>query len=205
VARYRSPTAFEFVEEECIDLSSGGMFIKSKAPAPAGTLLKLECDLDHGLRTMRAVARVVWLREREGNDEPRGMGVKFVKLDPGGREMIALMLERLGGDEGAGPQARSSAPPPSDAALLKQATSLRPSFSSPTRVDPAVALQTAGVSQRPQTRRRSLKRRGPAPRRRRSPRRIHNHDARARHLARTCPRFRRQAVAPTCVGSGSAS
>ena len=29
VARYRSPTAFEFVHEECFDLSAGGMFIKS--------------------------------------------------------------------------------------------------------------------------------------------------------------------------------
>ena len=112
VARYRSPTAFEFVEEECVDLSSGGMFIKSKAPAPAGTLLKLECDLDGGAATMRAVARVVWLREKDNGDEPRGMGVKFVKLEPGGRELIAQVLERVGGDEGAGPQARSSSPPP---------------------------------------------------------------------------------------------
>lgn len=149
VARYRSPTAFEFVEEECVDLSSGGMFIKSKAPAPAGTLLKLECDLDHGLRVMRAVARVVWVREREGGDEPRGMGVKFVKLDPGGREMIDQVLQRLGGDEGAGPQARSSNPPANEAALLAQASSLRPGIMSAARVAPAAALTTALIEAKP--------------------------------------------------------
>jgi len=126
VARYRSPTAFEFLEEECVDLSSGGMFIKSKAPAPAGTLLKLECDIDHGEGTMRAVARVVWLRERETHDEPQGMGVKFVKLEPGGRELIAQLLERIGGSEGAGPAARSSRPPAPSAPRASSSTSLAP-------------------------------------------------------------------------------
>jgi uncharacterized protein (TIGR02266 family) len=133
VARYRSPTAFEFVEEECSDLSSGGMFIRSPAPAPTGTLLKLECDVDHGQGIIRGVARVVWLREREADGEPRGMGVKFVKLEPGGRELIASVLERVGGDEGAGITARSSIPPrmsepprPSQAERVVQPASTAP-------------------------------------------------------------------------------
>ncbi len=112
VARYRSPTAFEFVEEACSDLSSGGMFIRSPSPAPAGTLLKLECDVDDGQGLIRAVARVVWIRERDAAEEPRGMGVKFVKLEPGGRELIAAVLESIGGDEGLGVQARISTVPP---------------------------------------------------------------------------------------------
>lgn len=112
VARYRSPTAFEFVEEACSDLSSGGMFIRSPSPAPAGTLLKLECDVDDGQGLIRAVARVVWSREGDTAEEPRGMGVKFVKLEPGGRELIAAVLESIGGDEGLGVQARISTVPP---------------------------------------------------------------------------------------------
>jgi uncharacterized protein (TIGR02266 family) len=96
VARYRSPTAFEFVKEECLDLSAGGMFIKSPAPAPAGTLIKLECDVDGGAQTIRGVARVVWLRETESEGQPTGMGVKFVKLEAGGREAIQAVLKRLG-------------------------------------------------------------------------------------------------------------
>lgn len=148
MARYRSPTAFEFVEEECVDLSSGGMFIKSKAPAPTGTLLKLECDLDGGKATMRAVARVVWLREKDNGDEPRGMGVKFVKLEPGGRELIAQVLERVGGDEGAGPQARSSNPPPLGRA--PSAVSLAPLVvQQQARVEPAAALPTGLIEAKP--------------------------------------------------------
>jgi len=92
VARYRSPTAFEYVEEHCSDLSSGGMFIESNAPAPAGTLIKLECDVDEGAGTLKGVARVVWLREQEGDGQPKGMGVKFLKLEPGGRELILQLL-----------------------------------------------------------------------------------------------------------------
>ena len=96
LARYRSPTVFEFVNEECFDLSAGGMFIKSEAPAPVGTLLKLECVVDNGADTLRGVARVVWLRERESEGQPAGMGVKFVKLEPGSREIIHRILVERG-------------------------------------------------------------------------------------------------------------
>jgi hypothetical protein len=99
VARYRSPTTFEYASEECADVSVGGMFIKSATPAAAGTLLKLECDSDGQEADpdarIRGVARVVWLR-REGNENgPSGMGVKFVKLEPGSRELIDKIVRRL--------------------------------------------------------------------------------------------------------------
>ena len=112
VARYRSPTAFEFVHEECFDLSAGGMFIKSRSPAPSGTLLKLECDVDGGTAKIRGVARVVWLREQDSDGHPAGMGVKFVKLDPGGREIISASLDRVGANvDEEGIARRSSVPP----------------------------------------------------------------------------------------------
>lgn len=95
VARYRSPTAFEYVEEECHDLSLGGMFIRSSAPAPAGTLIKLECDIGEGSTMIRGVARVVWLRDSAGNGQPAGMGVKFIKLEAGGRDAIKGILDQL--------------------------------------------------------------------------------------------------------------
>lgn len=114
LARYRSPTAFEYVSEECFDLSAGGMFIKSPTPAPTGTLLKLECAVDGGPETLRGVARVVWLREQERDGQPSGMGVKFVKLDQGGREIIHRILVERGSlppDELLDAARASSAPP----------------------------------------------------------------------------------------------
>ena len=105
VARYRSPTTFEYANETCADVSVGGMFIQSAVPAPAGTLLKLECETD--LRDdakIRGVARVVWQRRETNENGPSGMGVKFVKLEPGSRELIENIVQRLAD---AGVQARS--------------------------------------------------------------------------------------------------
>lgn len=126
VARYRSPTAFEFVQEECFDLSLGGMFIRSPAPAPAGTLIKLECDVNGATGTIRGVARVVWLREHSADNQPAGMGVKFVKLEPGARDVIAGILEQLGADRDDRDTARPLAPQSNPAQPSKQTPSTRP-------------------------------------------------------------------------------
>ncbi len=105
VARYRSPTTFEYANEACYDVSVGGMFIKSAAPAPTGTLLKLECEPDdQSDAKIRGVARVVWLRRESNEHGPSGMGVKFVKLEAGSRELIETIVQRLAE---AGVQARS--------------------------------------------------------------------------------------------------
>lgn len=105
VARYRSPTTFEYANESCSDVSVGGMFINSGSPAPAGTLLKLECDIDQSSeQKIRGVARVVWLRREPSEHGPSGMGVKFVKLEPGSRELIEQIVARLAE---AGVEARS--------------------------------------------------------------------------------------------------
>lgn len=113
VARYRSPTTFEYASEVCSDVSVGGMFIKSVAPAPAGTLLKLECESDLSKEAqIRGVARVVWQRRESNEHGPAGMGVKFVKLEAGSRELIESIVQRLAE---AGVQARSMSAAPENA------------------------------------------------------------------------------------------
>jgi hypothetical protein len=114
VARYRSPTTFEYASEFCSDVSVGGMFITSAAPAPTGTLLKLECESDLSKEAqIRGVARVVWLRREANENGPAGMGVKFVKLEPGSRELIEGIVQRLAE---AGVQARSMSAAPENLA-----------------------------------------------------------------------------------------
>jgi len=96
-ARYRSPNSFEFLQDTCCDVSLGGMFIRSQTPAPAGTLLKLECETDDesGGGVIRGIGRVVWLRSEADEYGPSGMGVKFVKLEPGSSEVITRMVQDL--------------------------------------------------------------------------------------------------------------
>ena len=129
VARYRSPSTFEYVEEACCDVSLGGMFIRSKDPAAAGTLLKLECESGVG-EHIRGVARVVWLRAQQNEYGPSGMGVKFVKLDPESRDLITRLVQELA-EAGIESPSMSSAPeqrgkPPSK----------RPGSSTPAAAEP---------------------------------------------------------------------
>jgi hypothetical protein len=91
------------------------MFIKSFHPAPTGTLLKIECEVDRGPKVIRAVARVVWHREQDQPGSPAGMGVKFVKLDADSASLIEEIVAKtgvLGAD--SEPPRRSSAPVPSE-------------------------------------------------------------------------------------------
>lgn len=91
--RYRASTGFEYVEGQCLDISVGGMFIASSSPCETGTLLKFECVVDGQERPIQGVGRVVWQRTHSGErDRPNGMGLKFVKLEPGTAEIIELLI-----------------------------------------------------------------------------------------------------------------
>ena len=136
VARYRSPTVFSFVEERCYDISKGGMFIGSSSPASVGTLLKLECDEDSGDK-LQAVARVVWTRDSSDDFGPAGMGVKFVKIEKGGSQVLERMLDGRaslvdGGERYRGslaPPPPASEPPASSNSTPASATAAAPSAS----------------------------------------------------------------------------
>jgi Tfp pilus assembly protein PilZ len=108
-ARYRSPATFEYVQDACCDVSVGGMFIKSDTPAAAGTLIKLECETDSDGAKIRGVARVVWLRREPNEHGPTGMGVKFVKLESGSKEVISRLVQKLA-DAGIEPRSISAPP-----------------------------------------------------------------------------------------------
>ena len=143
-ARYRSPATFEYVQEACTDVSVGGMFIKSDSPVAAGTLIKLECETDGDGAKIRGVARVVWLRLEANEHGPTGMGVKFVKLESGSKDVITRLVQRLA-DQGI--QARSiSAPPEATANAASTVGSAAPG------ANPAAARRSApaiGISSAP--------------------------------------------------------
>jgi hypothetical protein len=91
--RYRASTGFEYVDGQCLDISVGGMFIASSAPCETGTLLKFECIVDGQSMPVKGVARVVWQRSNSGDrDRPGGMGLQFVKLEPGTAELIEGLI-----------------------------------------------------------------------------------------------------------------
>ena len=91
-----------FVEEYSANLSLGGMFIRTDEPAPVGTEMPIEFRLGHDYELIKGRGRVVWARRQAVDDEhPAGMGLRFLELTPGSRELIFKLVERRvreGGD-----------------------------------------------------------------------------------------------------------
>ncbi|HEX5760697.1 MAG TPA: TIGR02266 family protein [Thermoanaerobaculia bacterium] len=83
-----------FISEYSSNVSPGGMFVKSQGPSPVGTLLDFEFQLGDGYPLMTGTGEVVWLRnEDQGPDHPAGMGIRFLRLSKGSRELIYKMVD----------------------------------------------------------------------------------------------------------------
>src|SRR5262249_16189774 len=88
--RYKTGAVDESIEHHSHDVSRGGIFIKTPAPFPPGTLLKFEIRIQDEQAVLAGVGRVVWKREsNEATDGlPGGMGVKFIKIDDKSKAII---------------------------------------------------------------------------------------------------------------------
>jgi len=76
------------------DLSEMGIFVRTHAPYPAGTQLRLTFRV-HGEQAIEAEGRVVWVADAKDEDAaapmpagPPGMGLEFVQLSASQRERI---------------------------------------------------------------------------------------------------------------------
>ncbi len=84
-----------FVEEFSANLSLGGMFIRTDDPQEIGTVMPIEFRLGEDYELIRGKGRVVWVREEALDEEyPAGMGIRFLELTPGSRELIFKLVER---------------------------------------------------------------------------------------------------------------
>ncbi len=111
--RYKSATLEDFIERYSMDISRGGVFIKAKKPLAVGTLLKFEFVLQDQSILIHGVGRVAWRREEHEADvdNPAGMGIKFIKMDPDSRSIVDRIVEERGlpgvfdqGKEGLSPE-----------------------------------------------------------------------------------------------------
>lgn len=80
---------------ETLNISQGGMFIKTPAPIEKGSLL-LNFALP-GQRRWECFAEAVWRRmPEEVHPHPRGMGVQFLGLEPEAQRALADFVARHG-------------------------------------------------------------------------------------------------------------
>ncbi|HEY0512993.1 MAG TPA: TIGR02266 family protein [Thermoanaerobaculia bacterium] len=84
-----------FISEYSANVSPGGMFIRTRAPQPPGTVLDFAFRLGDGFELIRGRGEVVWNRlEDEGPTRPGGMGLRFLELGEGSKELIYRIVDQ---------------------------------------------------------------------------------------------------------------
>jgi uncharacterized protein (TIGR02266 family) len=92
--KFKSETLEQFIERYAVDVSQGGIFIRTKEPLAVGTQMKFEFQLRDASPLIAGEGTVVWTRE---NDPSRpaiapGMGVRFDKLGDGSQQVLEKIL-----------------------------------------------------------------------------------------------------------------
>ncbi|HUK66108.1 MAG TPA: TIGR02266 family protein [Anaeromyxobacteraceae bacterium] len=98
----------EFILRYAVNISRGGMFVRTRDPRPAGTPVRFDLQLKGGEHVICGEGVVVWSTSPSAPGEPTrvpGMGVRFTALDPGSRALVDRMVA------GRGTAAQSDEPP----------------------------------------------------------------------------------------------
>ncbi|HEY0556113.1 MAG TPA: TIGR02266 family protein [Thermoanaerobaculia bacterium] len=84
-----------FISEYSANISPGGLFLRTRVPQPPGTVLDFEFRLGDGFELIRGRGEVVWNRlEDEGAARPAGMGLRFISLAEGSKELIYRIVDQ---------------------------------------------------------------------------------------------------------------
>jgi uncharacterized protein (TIGR02266 family) len=92
--KFKSETLEQFIERYAVDVSQGGIFIRTKEPLAVGTQMRFEFQLRDASPLIGGEGTVVWTRE---NDPSRpaiapGMGVRFDRLAEGSQGVLERIL-----------------------------------------------------------------------------------------------------------------
>jgi uncharacterized protein (TIGR02266 family) len=72
----------DFVSSYMLNISKGGLFIRTDEALPLDTIVFLRFTLPGDTKPIETAGKVVWCNAREEKGYfPRGMGIKFVKLN----------------------------------------------------------------------------------------------------------------------------
>ncbi len=90
----RFRTSHDFVQEHAINMSRGGIFIRTDDPPPLDAVVEVELQLPDTGRPVTSAAIVVH-RQAPGGSKLAGVGVQFVDASDSFRERIDRYLEGL--------------------------------------------------------------------------------------------------------------
>jgi uncharacterized protein (TIGR02266 family) len=82
----------ERLEAGVLDMSRGGIFVRTEARIAVGKRLSLEINVTGEPSPWPALGRVVWIRTAgEGLDRPAGLGVRLIDID----DTVTVAIDRL--------------------------------------------------------------------------------------------------------------
>jgi uncharacterized protein (TIGR02266 family) len=91
LVQFRFSSFEDFLAEYSLNISPGGMFIRTTEPCEEGSIIYLQFSLKDGSRLIEGMGRVVRVNPPPGSPErPPGMGVEFLNFD---EESMALIDE----------------------------------------------------------------------------------------------------------------
>ena len=91
--RFKSASLKDFIRKHAIDVSQGGIFIRTKSPLEVGTPLKFEFLLREEEPLIDGEATVVWTRdEASKEDADPGMGLRFDRLPGASKNVLEKIL-----------------------------------------------------------------------------------------------------------------
>lgn len=129
-----------FISKYSANISPTGMFVVSSSPEPPGRVLDFEFRLGDDTELIKGRGEVVWNRTvADGPNRPPGMGIRFLELSEGSKELIYRIVDQCileGGmpfDLSRSPAAsrRDSEPP-----ALRPAAAPRPAEPTPLDLEP---------------------------------------------------------------------
>ena len=96
----RAKVRMEFAEQRCflaewaVNLSPGGMFVRSEASLAPGQRFEFEANLARKGPRFCGKGQVLWVRRQwDGNTRPPGFAVRFTEIEEGGRRAIERLAE----------------------------------------------------------------------------------------------------------------
>jgi len=85
-----------FISEYSSNITPTGLFIVTENPEPSGRILDLEFRLGDGFEIIKGQGEVVWTRTApDGPTRPPGMGIRFIDLSSGSKELIYRIVDRF--------------------------------------------------------------------------------------------------------------
>jgi uncharacterized protein (TIGR02266 family) len=95
VIQYRFDTLEDFLSEYSVDISIGGMFIRTNEVREEGSLVYLQFYLRDGAKLIEGLGKVVRVNDpKQASGTPSGLGIEFVNFDQASMELIQQIVER---------------------------------------------------------------------------------------------------------------